>query len=414
MAEAALISDSRTGVAAPRWHIAAAAVAMQTVLGSVYGWSVFKKPLLATHDWTNTQVTLTFTLAIVGISLGAAFGGKFVDCAGSRRVAMLAAFIFSLGTALGGVADHLGSIWLLWLGYGVIGGIGNGLGYITPIAVLVRWFPDRRGLITGLAVMGFGLGGAIMGQVAPLLIPTLGVAGTLYGAAAIFLLVMLLASMKLNNPPEGSHPEVAAPRHPLSPSPECNLQRALHTPQFYLLWALLFLNVTAGLAVVSNLSPLAQQQLGLSAVAAGTIVLLGSLANGLGRIAWAALSDRLGRKCTFLVIFASQIPLFILLPHLTHAALFAVVCCYILGCYGAGFAVMPAFAADTFGTRCMGAVYGKILLAWGAGGMLGPMLMEWANQRSGSFQAALPLAAAVLALGLILTLLYRKPQDLPA
>jgi OFA family oxalate/formate antiporter-like MFS transporter len=391
----------------PRWQVAAAGVAMQVVLGTVYAWSVFKKPLMATHGWSNTQATLAFTLAIIGISLGAAFGGKFVDRAGSRSVALLAAVLFSLGTALAGVADHLGSLWLLWAGYGVIGGVGNGLGYITPIAVLVRWFPDKRGLITGLAVMGFGLGAAVMGQIAPVLIPRLGVALTFYLASAVYLVVMLASAAKLNNPPDDWGTSAAAARR-APDEQDCDLRRALGMFQFYLLWALLFINVTAGLALISNLSPMAQQQLGVTAVVAGTIVLLGSLANGLGRISWAALSDVLGRKTTFVVIFATQIPLFLLLPQITHFALMAVVCCYILGCYGAGFAVMPAFAADTFGTRCMGQVYGKILLAWGAGGALGPMLMEWASSRSGSFVQALHLAAVFLGLGLVLTLFYRK------
>ena len=392
--------------AAPRWHVAVAGVAMQVILGTVYAWSVFKKPLLAAHGWTNTQATLTFTLAIVSISLGAAFGGRFVDRAGSRSVALLAAVLFSLGTALAGLADQLNSLWLLWVGYGVIGGLGNGLGYITPIAVLVRWFPDKRGLITGLAVMGFGLGAAVMGQIAPLLIPRLGLAHTFYLAAAVFVVGMLLAAVKLSNPPAAPATMTDAP-----PQRECDLWRALGMFQFYLLWALLFINVTAGLALISNLSPLAQQQLRVSAVVAGTIVLLGSLANGLGRICWAALSDHIGRKCTFLALFLTQLPVFLLLPHLTHSVLFTLACCYILGCYGAGFAVMPAFAADTFGTRCMGQVYGKILLAWGAGGALGPMLMEWVNGRSGSFVFALYLAAAFLGLGFVLTLLYRKPDS---
>jgi MFS transporter, OFA family, oxalate/formate antiporter len=392
-----------------RWAIAVAGVVMQMVLGTVYAWSVFKKPLMADHGWSNTQVGLAFTLVILFIGLSAAFGGRFVDRAGTRRVATIAAVLFGLGTLLGGLADTTDSLWLLWLGYGVIGGIGNGLGYITPVAVLTRWFPDKRGLITGLAVMGFGLGAAIMGQVAPLVIPSIGVAGTFYLSGVLFLVVLLLVAQRLVNPPAGYAPQGMAARA-TGPAPSCDLRDAMRMPQFYILWGLLFINVTAGIALISNLSPLAQSQVGLTAVAAGTLVFVTSLFNGFGRIFWAFLSDRVGRKNVFLLILGTQVPLFILLPSIARAAPFGVVCCYILLCYGGGFGTMPAFAADTFGTRCMGDIYGKILLAWGLAGVVGPMLMEQIQAQSGSFAAALYVAAGLLAVGFVLAALYRKPE----
>jgi MFS transporter, OFA family, oxalate/formate antiporter len=185
-----------------RWEIAAAGIVMQVILGTVYGWSVFKRPLMSGHGWSGTQVSLSFTLAIFCIGAAAAFGGRFVDRTGARKIATLAAVLFGTGTLIAGFAESVGSLRLFWLGYGVIAGIGNGLGYVTPIAVLVRWFPDRRGLITGLAVMGFGFGGALMGLVAPVLILKFGVSATLYASGVIFLTVLLLAAQRLHNPPQ--------------------------------------------------------------------------------------------------------------------------------------------------------------------------------------------------------------------
>ncbi|MHB0875025.1 MAG: L-lactate MFS transporter [Anaerolineae bacterium] len=401
-----------TGTSEPtanRWGVAVAGVVMQMVLGTVYAWSVFKRPLMESHGWSNTEVGLAFTLVILFIGLSAAFGGRFVDRAGTRRVATVAAVLFGLGTLLGGLADTLGSVWLLWIGYGIIGGTGNGLGYITPVAVLTRWFPDKRGLITGLAVMGFGLGAAIMGQVAPLLIPEIGVAATFYLFGVLFLVVLLVVAQRLVNPPAGYAPPGMAARAATGPVPSCDLTDALRMPQFYILWGLLFINVTAGIALISNLSPLAQSQVGLTAVVAGTLVFVTSLFNGFGRIFWATLSDRVGRKNVFLLILGTQVPLFILLPSISSAVPFGIVCCYILLCYGGGFGTMPAFAADTFGTRCMGDIYGKILLAWGLAGVVGPMLMEQIQAQSGSFAAALYVAAGLLAVGFVLAALYRRP-----
>jgi OFA family oxalate/formate antiporter-like MFS transporter len=326
-------------------------------------------------------------------------------------VATLAAVLFGLGTILTGVADRTGSLALLYLGYGVIGGIGNGLGYVTPIAVLVRWFPDKRGFITGLAVMGFGFGAAIMGQVAPLLLPRIGLANTFYVFGAIFLVVLLIAAQFLNNPPAGwSLPAAAGQKKAAVPTVEAvDLGGALRMPQFYVLWLLLFINVTAGIALISNLSPLAQDACGITAVAAGTVIFVTSLFNGLGRIIWSSLSDKLGRKGVFMLILGTQVPLFLVLPAIGNVTLFTVVACYILACYGGGFATMPAYAADTFGAKNMGSIYGKVLLAWAAAGVVGPILMEKIKTSSGSFKLAIYVAAGLLALGFVINLFYRKP-----
>ncbi len=368
------VPGSTAAVYPDRWQIAISGVVMQMVLGTVYAWSVFKKPLMADLGWSNTEVGLAFTLVILFIGVSAAFGGRFVDQAGARKVATIAAFLFGIGTLLAGLSVVLQSKWLLWVGYGIIGGIGNGLGYITPVAVLVRWFPDKRGLITGLAVMGFGFGAAIMGQIAPLVMPILGLANTFFVFGVLFLLVLLWASRKLENPPAGyTAPAAARPAVKANPIGRAlDLSAALRTAQFYILWAIMFINITAGISLISNLSPMAQTQVGLTAVTAGTLVFVTSLFNGLGRIFWAALSDRIGRRTVFIILLASQIPLLLLLPSISSAWVFAIVCCYVLSCYGGGFATMPAFAADTFGTACLGSIYGKILLSWGAAGVTMP------------------------------------------
>lgn len=394
-----------------RWLVAIAGVAIQMMLGTVYAWSVFKNPLIKNHGWSAPQVGFTFTLTIFFLGFSAALGGRFVDKAGTKKTASLAAILFGVGTLLAGLADATSNLWLLWIGYGVITGIGNGLGYITPVAVLLRWFPDKKGFITGLAVMGFGLGAAVMGQVAPVMIRHIGIASTFYIAGSIFLVGLLAAAQKLVNPP-ADYVLVTNNAKTDAAAVSVDFKTARGMNQFYILWGILFLNVTAGIAIISNLSPMAQQQLSLSdpALMAGRIVAVAALFNGLGRLFWGSLSEKIGRTTAFLLIFGTQIPLFILLPHITSTAIFTIICCYILLCYGGGFGTMPSFAADTFGAKHIGSIYGPILFAWGTAGAVGPMLMEWVKKTSNSFSMALYIAAGILALGFLITLLYRRPK----
>ncbi len=384
------------------------------ILGTIYAWSTFKNPLMAAHGWSGAEVGLTFTLTVVFQTLACAFGGRFVDKAGARSVVRLSAILFGAGTMLAGVADMSSSKWLLWLSYGVIAGIGNGLGYITPIAVLVRWFPDKRGLVTGLAIMSFGLGGALMGQASPLMIIHFGVASTFYIVGAVFLVVLLLAAQRIENPPAGySISYLANANQPAHFPVSVNLPHALGMNQFYLLWVVLFLNAAAGIALISNLSPMAQRQVGLSTVTAGSLLLVGALFNGLGRICCAALSDRLGRKPAFMLIIILQIPALSFLSHVTSPWVFGALACSVLFCYGGGFAIMPSFATETFGPQFIGSIYGKILLASGAASVAGPMLMEMVNASSGSFAMAFGIAVGGLIIGFVLTTLYRKPNLSP-
>jgi len=374
-----------------RWGIAFWAVIMQTMLGTAYAWSIFKGPLQTQFHWSNSELTLPFSLMIFFLGVSAAFGGKFVDKAGVRTIALLAAILFGTGTLLTGMAIHIGSLPLLLLGYGVIAGIGNGLGYITPVAILVRWFPDHRGLITGIAVMGFGFGAGFIGQISPFLIGRYGLENTFFILGLLYLVLMFVSALQFANPPKNWAKQFAVTRKQLKKKViehNVTLGVAVRTPQFYILWLTFFVNIASGVALLSNLSPFAQERFHVTAITAGTLILLTSFFNGIGRVFWSALSEKIGRQVTFMVIIYTQIPFLFLLPMMNSFPIFSLLCCYIVFCMGGGFATMPAFVADIFGMKNMGNIYGKFLLAWSAAGVIGPMLIEFSRANWGGYQGA--------------------------
>jgi OFA family oxalate/formate antiporter-like MFS transporter len=393
--------------------IAGAAIIMQLCLGTVYAWSVFKKPLMTAHGWSETSVQVTFMICIGVIGLAAAFGGTLVDKKGPRFVATIGGILFGVGTLLAGLADQIGSIWLMYLGFGLVAGLGNGFGYVTPIATLIRWFPDKRGLVTGLAVMGFGAGAFFMGKIAPGMVNSMGVANTFYIWGVIFLIAVPAAAQLYKNPPKGWLPSGFKPAaSSVSAADSFQFGAAVKTPQWWMLWGMLFLNVSAGLGLISQLSPMAQDvikktSLGITpaelAIAGGMILAYASIFNGLGRLFWAWTSDAIGRRMVFIVMFISQAILYIYLPQVSEQMLFTVLACYLLACYGGGFAVMPAFAADSFGPGYIGKVYGMMLTAWGAAGVVGPLVF---SQIKG---IALYVAAGMLLLGFVLAFMYKPP-----
>ncbi|HPC03747.1 MAG TPA: OFA family MFS transporter [Syntrophales bacterium] len=406
---------SNENLESKRWWIAVAAIVMQLCLGTVYAWSVFKKPLMATHGWGETETQITFMICIGVIGLAAAFGGTLVDKRGPRFVATLGGLLFGGGTMIAGLADQLGSIWLLYLGFGLIAGLGNGFGYVTPIATLIRWFPDKRGLVTGLAVMGFGAGAFFMGKIAPGMVISMGVANTFYIWGIIFLIAVTASAQLYRNPPKGWLPAgfSPSPSGGVSAADSFTFERAIRTPQWWMLWGMLFLNVSAGIGLISQLSPLAQDVIrnanpGIApaalAVTGGTILAVASIFNGLGRLFWAWTSDAIGRRNVFIIMFLTQTVLYILLPRIGSEIVFTVIACYLLACYGGGFATMPAFAADSFGPGYIGKVYGFMLTAWGAAGIAGPLVFA---QMKG---IALYVAAALLLAGFLLAFAYRRPQ----
>jgi OFA family oxalate/formate antiporter-like MFS transporter len=405
---------SNENLESKRWLIAIAAIVMQLCLGTVYAWSVFKKPFMTTHGWGETETQVTFMICIGLIGLAAAFGGTLVDKKGPKFVATIGGILFGIGTLLAGLADAIGSIWLLYLGFGVIAGIGNGFGYITPIATLIRWFPDKRGLVTGLAVMGFGGGAFFMGKIAPPMVISMGVANTFYIWGVIFLVLVTASAQLFKNPPKGWLPAGFTPKATgVSAAQSFTFDEAVKTPQWWMLWAMLFLNVSAGLGLISQLSPMAQDVIKKTdpliagaalALAGGSILAYASIFNGLGRLLWAWTSDAIGRKNVFIIMFITQAILYVLLPQIDNQLIFTVVACYLLACYGGGFATMPAFAADSFGPGYIGKVYGIMLTAWGAAGIVGPLVFA---QIKG---IAVYVAAALLIVGFLIALSYKRPQ----
>ncbi|HEY3425248.1 MAG TPA: OFA family MFS transporter [Negativicutes bacterium] len=400
-----------------RWFIAAAGMVMQICLGTVYGWSVFTKPLMASHNWTNTEVTLAFTIAIGCLGLAAALGGYILDTKGARIVATLGGVLFGIGTLVTGLGDQLGSLPVIYIGYGLICGLGLGFGYITPIATLVKWFPDKRGLITGLAVMGFGFGSLLMTVFAPMMIGTIGTAVTFYIFGIIFLVGVVAGAQYMIEPPSGWQPAGwTAPVGTPKVTQGMTLGQAVSSKFFYLLWLMLFINVTAGIALISQASPMAQELMpaGMSAAEkaaqAGLILGLFAIVNGLGRLFWASASDKIGRRTVFLLLFSTQAIVFYLLATSGGLTMFVILCTYIYACYGGGFATMPAYAADIFGTKSVGRIYGWILTAWSAAGVVGPMLFAKIRQTSGNYELALTITAVALAVAIVLPLLSAPPK----
>jgi OFA family oxalate/formate antiporter-like MFS transporter len=399
-----------------RWLIAAAGVAMQVALGAVYAWSVFRKPLSDHFDTSVARVNLIFSLAILALGFAAYFGGRWMSSAGPRRVGMAGGLLYGAGIILAGLSSS--SILLLYLTYGVIAGIGIGLGYIVPVATLIKWFPDKRGFITGIAVAGFGAGALVTAPIAERLVEGVGLFETFVILGIAYLIVVTAAASTLSNPPEGWKPEGWEPdtteRSDRS-GMDFDVRGALRTWQWWALWSLLFLNVVAGISLISEASPIAQEVTGVSAIVAAGLVSIISIANGAGRFLWAWLSDLIGRKWVFLVMFLLQAALFAIMPSVGTYALFAVLAFVVISCYGGGFGTMPAFAADYFGSKNVGQVYGAMLTAWGIAGLVGPQLISYVKDSTGEYTNAFYIIAGIMLLSAIVPFLVRPPaRDTPA
>jgi len=393
-----------------RWVIAIAGVFLQIALGAVYAWSVFRVPLAKQFGWSISEVTLTFTISIFVLGVAAFFGGLWLNRKGPRVVALTGGALYGLGVFLASFSHKLS--WL-YLSYGVIGGIGLGLSYIVPVAVLVKWFPDRRGLITGIAVGGFGAGALITAPVATRLIQSVGVLTTFAYLGIAYLIVTLVTGLFMQNPPDGWRPEGWTPTATQTShraSRDYTLGEALKTWQWWALWLLLFLNTCAGISIISQEAPLFQELAGVTAVVAASMVGLASIGNAVGRVFWAWVSDSITRRVTFLVMFLSQILLFWFLPNITTASLMTIVAFVVLMCYGGGFGTMPAFAADYFGPKNVGPIYGLMLTAWGFASVFGPLLIAHMRETAGSYRGALHVIAGVMAISTLLPILVRPPR----
>ena len=361
-----------------RWLIPPAAVAIHLCVGSVYAWSVFNKPIEALHPaWPRGAAAYTFSVAIVLLGLSAAFGGTWLERHGPRRAATVAALLFGGGLMLGSVGVAQGWLWLLYLGYGVVGGAGLGLAYVSPVSALIKWFPDRRGLATGMAVLGFGGGALIAAPLKERLIGAYGVRDTLLILGGAYLVIMLGAAQLLRRPAPGWTPDGWTAPVGVGAS-DLTMPMAVRTRQFWLLWGMLFINVTAGIAILAQASPLMQDMFRRTPEQAAAMLSVIAGFNAFGRIFWATLSDWIGRRAVFMLFFAVQAVLFAAIPGMGAAGqwgLFQVAVVVIFTMYGGGFATIPAFLADMFGARNVGAVHGVILTAWSAAGVAGPILI---------------------------------------
>jgi len=406
-------------------------------LGTVYSWSLFTQPLIASFGWTNTTTTWTFAITILFLGFGSIIGGRWQDQAGPRPVVVTGAILWGIGNILAGLGTAKFGAWWIYLTYGVIGGIGLGLGYITPVAVVTKWFPDKRGLASGMVVMGFGLGAFVYNNLLksipafaelarqsqaivdahaagkvlmdPQYVHTLTL--TFLWSGVVYLVVGGVCAFYLSNPPAAAS---ASTSTAVQASSDFTPAMAMRTWQFYVLWLMLFLNVTAGILFISNAVPIMRELTGISQAKALATYGLLALFNGLGRFFWGAVSDRIGRRMAYALIYGTQVAIFFTVGHLhalfAVAALFAIV----LLDYGGGFGTMPSFTADYYGTKFMGLIYGWILLAWGVGGVVGPIFVAKVKDRTGSFSGALPVIAVILIIALILPIIIRKPVRLQA
>jgi MFS family permease len=407
-----------------RWLIPVGAVAVHICIGSVYAWSTFNRPiqaLLRGSPWWFSPPYTTFTTALVLLGLSAAFGGPWVERRGPRVAATAAAVLFGLGLVVSG----LGLAWkqsvLVFLGMGVIGGMGCGFGYIAPVSTLVKWFPDRRGMATGMAIMGFGGGAFLAGYLNVYFMNLFGVARTVVVLGVVYFAIMMIGARILRRPPEGWTPEGWTPpikaHRMILVGHSLTRNDALATVQFYLLWAILFINVTAGIGILAQASPMTQDLFQKTPLEAAAVVSLISLFNAGGRFFWASSSDYIGRRNTYIVFFAAQVILFLSIPALAGRhewLLFESALFLVFTMYGGGFSTIPAFLADIFGTDNVGAIHGALLTAWSAAAVAGPVIITELSNRARAdlapgasrihiYDTPVRVLAVLLAAGLVLT-----------
>jgi MFS family permease len=410
-----------------RWLIPVGAVGVHICIGSVYAWSTFNRPIQAlfpTSPWWFSPPYITFTTALVLLGLSAAFGGPWVERRGPRVAATAAALFFGIGLLIGGAGLALQQSFLVFAGMGVIGGIGCGLGYIAPVSTLVKWFPDRRGMATGMAIMGFGGGAFLAGYLNVYLMDRMGVARTIMVLGAVYLVIMLVGAAILQRPPEGWKPAGWTPptaQKKMVTLHSVSRNEAISTVQFYLLWGILFINVTAGIGILAQASPMMQDLFQKTPKEAAAVVSVISLFNAGGRFFWASSSDYIGRRNTYTLFFVVQFILFLLIPGFAaqgswiifEASLFVV-----FTMYGGGFATIPAFLADLFGPDNVGAIHGAVLTAWSAAAVVGPVIITELSKQAKSalapgaskvhiYDTPLEVLAGMLAVGFVLTLLVR-------
>ncbi len=380
------------GIQLPRSVIVLLCTGLQLCFGTVYAWSFFQIMLVSQLDWTYTDTAIAFGVAIFSLGVAAAWAGAALPRLGPRKLALAGSLLFSLGYLIAAFALEINHLLLFYLGYGVIGGAGIGFGYVTPVATVAKWFPDRKGLATGMVVMGFGVGAFLLSKLlAPFLVLQTGEDLPLIfmWLGIIFALILVPFSLLISDPPRSFAPPGAAAMPSLDPVGVDNpmfVSRCLRSREFIMMWLIFFFNISAGISVISFQSPLLQDVWGLAdptldpymlAEYGATLIAISSLCNGVGRLFWGLLSDRIGRIRVFRILLASQMVVFGILMTERDPWIFSALVCYILLCFGGGFATMPSFIVDVFGSKKMSAIYGAVLTAWAAAGIFGPLYVGY-------------------------------------
>ena len=418
-----------------RWFVPPAAIAVHICIGEVYGFSVFNEPLTrelgkTAADWTIPQVGWIYSIALVMLGLSAAFFGKWVERSGPRKTMCASATCFCGGLLIESMGVRLHELWLVYLGYGVVGGIGLGLGYIAPVSTLMKWFPDCPGMATGMAIMGFG-GGALIG--APLGVELMGrfktetntgVASAFMAMAGFYAIWMCAGALMVRVPPVGWRParwDADEKGHRAVAPHNVSVDVAWKTPQFWLLWTVLCMNVSAGIGVLGQASLMCQDMFGVTPAVAGGFAGLLSIFNMAGRFLWSSVSDLTGRKTVYAIYFLLGSALYALIPitqQMGHKAMFVAVTALIISMYGGGFATIPAYLRDLFGTHQVGAIHGRVITAWSLAAIVGPMMVNYistAKKAAGvpkaeAYNATMYLMCGLLLAGFVANLLVR-PVD---
>jgi MFS family permease len=422
-----------------RWLVPPAALAIHLSIGQVYAFSVFKNPLLALHGadgtaWNLKEVGYIFSIAIAFLGISAALFGAWLEKAGPRRAMFYAAICFGFGFIIASFGASSHQLWLIYLGYGIVGGIGLGLGYISPVSTLIKWFPDRPGLATGLAIMGFGGGAMIGGPLASNLMAHFKAVGqpsipyTMITMGVLYFIFMMFGVFTIRVPPPDWKPEGWIPptkKSALISSHNVAVHEAWKTPQFWLLWVMLFVNVTAGIGILEQAAPMIQDLFKgrIGPVAAVGFVGLLSIFNMAGRFLWASTSDFIGRKGTYFVFFVLGAILYFFLPFtrqdkLNSVPLFVCIAVVVISMYGGGFATIPAYLKDLFGGYHVSAIHGRLLTAWSAAGIIGPLIVNGILDhyvynhmaKQDAYPLILHIMCGLLVVGFIANLLVR-PVD---
>lgn len=411
-----------------RWLVAIMGTILQLTLGTIYAWSAIQKKMMSFGGWNNQEVAWIFSLAICSLGIAAAVGGILLPKIGPRKLAVSGAILYGLGWIIGGLALTSKSLLLIYLGIGVIGGAGLGLGYVTPVATAAKWFPDKKGFVTGMVIMGFGLGAMVFSKVIlPVLLSSFTEADVTNWPNVFYFIGIALgvpgaiAGWFLQNPPAGFKPAnwnpPAVPQGHSHADDNTDPKACIFSMRFLLMWFIFFCNITAGIIFIGFQSPLIQDLFKVEdpmmtaaalSAAGATLIAISSLFNGIGRFFWGGISDKIGRTQTFRLILGSQIIVFIALLFINNPYVFGVLVCYVLLCYGGGFGTAPSYVMTVFGSKVMGVVYGVMLTAWSMGGLVGPQLAaivrdSFPGEMAKAASYTFTIGAIILAAGFVIS-----------